>query len=135
MTPPDRSPLDQLKDASAALGADVREMFALRLELARRELQADVRSLRRFAVGALAAGIMALTALPLLATAAAHALDGCWGISTSGWLVLFGLFLLTAAAAIGLLAWRRFRRNFVGLAETREEIGEDMVWLRDWTGR
>jgi hypothetical protein len=43
------------------------------------------------------------------------------------------LGLLTAAALVGWLAWRRFRRQFTGLEETLEELREDLVWLQEWS--
>ena len=43
--------------------------------------------------------------------------------------------LLVAAALVAWLAWRRFRRRFVGLEETLEELREDLVWLQEWGGQ
>jgi hypothetical protein len=34
----------------------------------------------------------------------------------------------------GSLAWRRFRRNFIGLRETLEELREDVLWLKEKSG-
>ena len=78
---------------------------------------------------------MTLTALPLLAGCLARLLDGRLGVSVTGWLAIFGFGLLIFAAAGGYLAWRRFRRRFVGLEQTIEELREDLVWLGEWTGR
>ena len=131
----DRPLLAEVRQELAALASDAQEMLRLRGELARRELLADARSLRRLALSAAVAAVMALTALPLLVVAAAWGLDGWLGVSMAGWLVGGGLVLLAAAAAIGWLAWRRFRRDLVALAETIEELREDLVWLRQWTGK
>ena len=35
------------------------------------------------------------------------------------------------ALAAGYCAWRRFRRRFIGLRETLEELREDLVWLQE----
>lgn len=128
----DRPPLKHLQDEAAALGADLREMLALRWELARRELMADVQGFRRLVLRVTVATVMALTALPLLVVAAAWWLDGWLGISAAAWLAGVGLVLLAAAAMIALLAWRLFRRRFIGLTETLEELHEDFVWLKEF---
>ena len=107
-------------------------MAGLRWQLTRLELHADIRSARRLAFVLLSVVVMGLTGLPILAVAAAGLLDGWLGIAQVGWLFIFGLTLLAGAAVAGWLGWRRFRRRLVGLAETREELREDLVWLRDW---
>jgi hypothetical protein len=112
-----------------ALGEELREMAAVRWELARLELQADLRSAKQLAIAWLAAAVMALTALPLAAVCLADALDGCGQIARGGWLLIFAGGLLILALASGQLAWRRFRRRFLGLQETLEELREDLVWL------
>jgi hypothetical protein len=114
-----------------ALGGELRELAAARWELARLELYADFLSAKRLALAWLTAAVMALTALPLLVVCLAEALDGCAGIARNGWLLIFGGGLLAVATAGGVLAWRRFRRRFVGLEETLEELREDMAWLQD----
>ena len=97
----------------------------------RLELQADLRSAIRLTVAWLASGIMALTALPLLVTCLAEVLDGCGGIDDDAWLLIFGVVLLIASLLGGWFAWRRFRRRFVGLQETLEELSEDWVWMKE----
>jgi hypothetical protein len=132
MAEPDRPMLDEVHREIAALAADVREMLALRWELARREALADARSLRRLAVKAAIATVMALTGPPLLAVATAWRLDGWLGISGPCWLLIGGLAMPLAGALVGYFAWRRFRRELVALAGTLEELREDLVWLREW---
>jgi len=63
--PAERPLLAGLRAELGALGGELREMAALRWELARLELQADLRSAGRLAVAWLAGVVMALTALPL----------------------------------------------------------------------
>jgi hypothetical protein len=123
--------LADIRTELGALGGELREMAAQRWELARLELEADCRSAQRLAIAWLAAAIMTLTALPLLAVSAADALDGWGDIARVGWLLIFAGALLVLALAIGVLAWRRFRRRFIGLQETLEELREDLVWLRE----
>ena len=76
---------------------------------------------------------MVLTSLPLVFVCLADVLDGCLHIPRYGWLLIFIAALLLAAVAGSLLAWRRFRRRFVGLQETLEELREDLLWLREKT--
>jgi hypothetical protein len=134
MKPTQRPLLDDIRTELRALGDELREMAVERWELARLELQADLRSAKRLAIAWLAAAAMVLTALPVLAVCLAEALDGCGDIPRSGWLLIFAGGLPTLALGGGYLAWRRFRRRFVGLQETLEELREDMVWLQEKGG-
>ena len=88
-------------------------------------------SLKRLAIAWLLAAVFLLTSLPLLAMCLAEQLDGLAGIARTGWLLIFGGGLLILAIVGGYLAWRRFRRKFVGLQETFEELREDVAWLRE----
>ena len=115
-----------------SLVSDIREMALLRWELAKLELTADARSIAKLAVVLAIAVLLVLIALPVLVTALGSLLDGLWGISQSGWLLIFGLIFLVTAGVGGFLAWRRFRRDFIALEETLEELHEDMLWLREW---
>jgi hypothetical protein len=137
---PDRPLLADVRAELGALGAELREMAAARWELARLEIESDLRSARRLAIAWLVALVISLGALPLAASALAEALNGRLGIPRIGWLLILAGVLLLVAATIGSLAWRRFRRNFVALGETLEELREDVVWLKekaagDKTGR
>jgi hypothetical protein len=114
-----------------ALGGELREMAVARWELARLELQSDLRSAKQLAIAWLAAAVMVLTSLPLLIVCLADALDGCGQIARGGWLLIFVFGLWAVALGGGFFAWRRFRRRFVGLQETLEELREDLVWLRE----
>jgi hypothetical protein len=127
----DRPLLADLRAELGALGGELREMALLRWELARLELQADLVSAKRLAIAWLAAAVMALTALPLVAVCLAEALDGFGQIARGGWLLIFAGSLLILSLAGGYFAWRCFRRRFIGLQETLEELREDFVWLRE----
>ena len=117
-----------------AVAGELREMAAARWELARLELEADLRSVKRLAIAGLVAAVMALMALPLLAMCLADVLDGYGNIVRAGWLLIFGVGLLLTAVAVVLFARWRFRRRFVGLQETLEELREDLLWLRETGG-
>lgn len=127
----DRPLFADLQSQFAAFGGDLREMVAARWELARLEIVADIRSTVRLAVIWLIALVAVLTALPLAVAALAEALDGSLGIARGWWLLILAAGLLMLAAGGGYCAWRRFRRKFVGLRETIEELREDAIWLRE----
>jgi uncharacterized membrane protein YqjE len=129
--PPNRPLLADIRRELDALVAELREMAAARWELARLELRADIRAVKRLAVVCLVAALMALTALPLLAVCLAELLDGYGNIVRAGWLLIFAAGLLLAAAVAVPFAVCRFRRRFVGLQETLEELREDLLWLRE----
>jgi len=133
MSSPDRPALAELRAELTRLGGDVQEMIALRWQLASLELRTAVNQLRKLAVALAIAATMGLTAWPLLAVHLAEALDGCLGVSRHAWLLFLALGLLLFAFLIGVFAYRRFRRRFVGLEESWEELQEDLVWLREWT--
>jgi hypothetical protein len=132
MSDPSHRPLlADVREQLGALGHELREMLTARWELARLELQADLRSVRRLAIAWLVAIVMAFTSLPLLAICLAAALDGCGGIASRVWLLIFAAGLLSVAILGAYAAWRCFRRRFVGLQETLEELREDLLWLQD----
>lgn len=133
MSSPDRPALAELRAELTRLGGDVQEMIALRWQLAALELRTAMNQLRKLAVALAIAFTMGLTALPLVAVYLAEVLDGCLGVSRHAWLLFLALGLLLFAFLIGLFAYRLFRRRFVGLEESWEELQEDLVWLREWT--
>jgi len=135
MAEPDRPLFADAKHQVARLGAELRRMAGLRWQLARLETEEAFRSARRLAVVLAIVAIMALTALPILVVWGAEFLGEVTRFPRAGWLLCFALTLLTTGALGGWLAWRRFRRQFVGLEETLEELREDLVWLQEWTGR
>jgi hypothetical protein len=123
--------LADIRAELGAIGGELRDMAAARWELARLEVQADLLSARRLLIAWLVAAVMALTALPLLAVCAAEALDGLGEITRSGWLLILAAGLLVLSMTGGAFAWHRFRRRFIGLQETLEELREDVAWLRE----
>jgi uncharacterized membrane protein YqjE len=132
MSDPTKRPLfADVRRECGALGVELREMLSARWELARLELAADLRSAQQLLVAWLAAIVLAIAALPVLVVCLAGVLDGRAGIPRTGWLLIFGGGLLLLAVAGGYLAWRRFRRRFIGLRETLEELREDVLWLQE----
>jgi hypothetical protein len=133
--PDDKPPLfADLRHELDGLSGEVARWFKAHWELARLELEADLREARRLAVALVAAAVLGLAALPLLATALAWRLRGCADLGFGAWLTLLGVGLLLLAFVGGVLAWRRFRRRYSGLEETLEELREDLLWLGEWVG-
>jgi len=133
MSRPKRPLLAGIRDEVAGLSSELGEIVRCHWELARLEAASDLREVRRLAVVVSAAGVAALTGLPLVAAALAWWLRDSGGLGFGAWLALFGSALLLAGAATGYLAWQRFRRRYCGLEETLEELREDAEWLREWT--
>ncbi len=126
--------LARLRAELAALGRELRGMLALRWEMARLELTADLRRLRRTVWMLLVAAVMALAALPLLLAVLAELLAGCLGIGRTGWLAILASALLAGACLLAGLAWRRLRARALLWEETLEELHEDVRWLGEWAG-
>lgn len=114
---------------------ELRALVVARWRLARLEITRALADIRRLAIALAAAGVLALVALPVLVVATADLLDGFLQIDRTGWLLIWFAMLVVAAAAIGWLAWRRFRRQFVGLEETLEELREDAAWIKQTWSR
>ncbi len=132
MVEPERPVLDQLKEEIAGLGAELRQMAALRWQLARLELDADLRQLRRLAISVGVAGGLAVASLTLVSAAMAELLQEWLGGSRALWLAVLAAGLCAASGLTGWAAWRTFRRRFLGLRETLEELREDAVWIEEW---
>jgi len=135
MSEPARSPIADLKDEIGSLAGDLRELASLRWQLARHEVRAAAGLAKRLAIVLAVAAVAALTALPLLCVAAAGWLEGVTDVSSTGWLLILGAGLLLGGVVVGALAWRRFRRRFLGMQESLEELREDLVWLKEWAAR
>jgi len=124
----------EVKDELGSLSAEAREMLRLRWDLAELELRSDARLIGRSAVVLAIAALMALTALPVLAVSVAEMLDGLLGVSRTGWLLMTGLGLLAGGSAAACLVWLHFRRRFIGLEQTLEELREDALWVKAESG-
>lgn len=132
MADPDRPLFADAAGEITQLGADLLQIAELRWKLARLELEAAVASVKRLVILAVVAATMVLTALSTLVVGAVHFLPDAF---RAGSLVAVGLLLLLAAILLTWWARRRFRREYVGLEESLEELREDLTWLQEWTGR
>lgn len=134
--PPGSEPLFAgVQREAARLAGDFRWALGKRWELARLELAIAGLQLRRLTIWLAAAALAALTLLPLLVVLAADGLAMVTSWSRTAWLALFVAVLLVAVPAVCWFAWRRFRREFVGVEATLEELREDVRWLEEYTSQ
>jgi hypothetical protein len=132
MAEAERPLLEQLREEVSRLGGELRETAALRWQLARLEVEADLEHVRRLALSLTVAGAMGVVALALACVALAELMQGWLGGSRAGWQAGLAAALLAGGALAGWLAWRAFGRRFTGLQETLEELREDAVWIGEW---
>ncbi|HYB40301.1 MAG TPA: phage holin family protein [Candidatus Methylomirabilis sp.] len=97
------------------------------IELARAELEADLRAQVRMAGRMAAAALLVLLAINLFLVALVLALARLM----PGWLAALALavLLLAAGAAFGWAAWRG--RSGAPLAATRRKVKEDLEWAKE----
>ncbi len=124
-----------LSAETAGLTDELRGLAAARWRLLRMELVSARDQVRKLAIVLVAAFCAGLASLPVLIVAAGDALDEKLGLPRWAWLLASGLLLLAGACFSAWLAWRRFRRDFIGLTESLEELQEDLVWLREFGKR
>ncbi|MBN1911410.1 MAG: phage holin family protein [Pirellulales bacterium] len=127
--------LADLREELRRLGVDLRESVALRWQLALIEIKSDLRSAAWLVGWLIAAAVLLLCGLPVLVIWLAGRFAQWFDVSRDTCLLVFGLVLIVSALLIGLFAWRRFRRRFIGLEQTLEELREDARWIREWTSR
>lgn len=114
--------------------ADLAETLELRRRLAESEIRSDLATGKRLGIVAGVGLVLALTALPLLVAAVAWIVATITNVSFAVWLLVFGGPLLTLGLTTIYSAWRKFRREFLALSATRQELHEDLIWLRELLG-
>ncbi len=118
-------------DARHAL-SDLSEMLTLRRQLAEAEIRHDLAVTKRLAIVGGMGAMTAIIGLPILLVALSLQLEAHFQLEHHWWTVGLGALLLIAGLLTLLAAYRRFRRDFVGLEESITELKEDLVWLREW---
>ncbi len=116
------------------LVAELNRTMTLRRELATLELTHDRQLLVRSAILGGAGLVAAIVGLSQLTHALARVLAAVTALQLTAWLWILGGTLLLAGTVTVLFVYRRARAQFCGLAATRAELNEDLVWLRDWSG-
>ena len=71
----------------------------------------------------------------MLVVAVAEGLDGVWGVSRLGWLLIAFATLVAAAVGLAWLGWRRFQAHYSGFEETLEVLREDQAWVDSLVNR
>lgn len=123
------SPLTDLRARAATLGADVRAMLEIRLELAQLELRVAVRQCVRLIVTLALFGTLGVAGVGVLAVLLAELLQHWANWSWTQSLALVGASLVLLCLLGSFLAVRIFRRRFTGLEATLAELREDLLWL------
>ncbi|MGD9127367.1 MAG: phage holin family protein [Planctomycetia bacterium] len=125
----------KLRENLNTLSREVRESVALRYRLAMIELKADLANLRSLVVVFVLALVGVLTGVAVLAVWVAELLDEYIPLCAELWYLIVGLTAIVFSLLLLWFAWRRFRRRWVGLEQTLEELREDIVWLKEWAGK
>jgi uncharacterized membrane protein YqjE len=132
-SPPGSEPLFAgVQRETTRLAGEVRWALGKRWDLARLELAIAGLQFKRLTIWLAACVLAALTVLPLLVVLAADCLGNITSWSRTAWLALFVLLLVCGTPAAVWFAWRRFRREFVGLQATLDELREDLRWLEEY---
>ena len=124
---PDRS----LGDLVGDLTAETSRLMHDHVELAKREIRADMRDAAQVAGSAGAAAVVGIVALISLSLAAG------WGLAevmAPGWAFLIvGAAWALIAAVLGMAAKRKINQMDPGPRATIDELKEDQQWLKTTT--
>ena len=109
--------------------AELRKMFELRRQLAEAEIKTDLATTKRFAIVGGIGLVAVLTGLPLLLSIVTARVEEALELSFPWISVTVASTLLGVGMIVGWTAWRRFRFEFLGFRDSRQEIQEDLIWL------
>lgn len=118
-------------DGIGGAWADLAETLELRRRLAEAEIRSDLATGKRLAIAGGVGLVLALVSLPLFLAALAWQLAAVTTIGFAAWLLIFGGPLFVLGLATIYFAWRTLRRDFLALSATRQELREDLIWLRE----
>ena len=127
-----RSASSSWRQQCRRLVADCRTLVEARWRLATIECRIAARQIGRLGLVWAIALAALLVSATLALVALADVLEQLSGTSRTVWLCLMSAGLAVLAVIACWVAWIRFRRQFVGLQESLEELHEDIVWLREW---
>ena len=130
----ERPLLGELREELSGMAGELGQLATMRLRLAEIELRESAQTTRRFAICAVASVVLILTSLPVLVVALSTWLGAVTPLSAMACNAILGLLLAIAGATALWFSWRRFRRDFRGLEQSLEELREDLVWVKEWTG-
>ena len=126
---------EKLRHNLNSLSRDARESILLRCRLAMIEVKADLRNVRGLAVVLAIAVVGILTGISVLAVWGAQLLNRYVPLPADLWTMILGVGVIVVAILLALVSWFRFRRRWVGLEQTLEELHEDLAWLKEWAGK
>lgn len=128
--PEHEAPVDEL----GRTWADLAETLELRHRLAEAEIRSDLAAGKRLGTFGGVGVVFSLAGLPLVLSALAWEASILTNLSFACWLLILGGPLLALGLVIVYSAWRTFRRDFLALSATRQELREDLLWLREMLG-
>jgi hypothetical protein len=123
--------MQQIARDGRATISDVTESLALRKKLAEAELRYDLALTKRFGIFGGIGLVMLLTALPVLLTAAAFALDKTWPLGIPNWLLILGAPLAVLGATVGYVSWLNFQNRLLLFQETLAQFHEDLEAVQE----
>ncbi|MGE0537568.1 MAG: phage holin family protein [Pirellulales bacterium] len=132
MPGPSEHLLDDARDASARLRADVAAALDVRWRLVRLELGTALVAVRRLSIALAVAIWIAASVLPLAAVLGADALARAAELDRLAALAIVGGAMLLMSSLAAAIAWWRFRRQWRGVEQTLEFVREDTEWLSHW---
>ena len=127
---------DQPRTATSSVRGillDIQRMVELRRDLAEAELQCDLQTARRYGVLLLIAGVFLAGGLAVLIVMLAGLLDGWIDRRGVPWATLgLGAACVLFGSCLAILSRRGFQRELLLLQQTRNELAEDLIWIREW---
>jgi uncharacterized membrane protein YqjE len=123
--------LSQLRSEAAGLRGELAAMLAARWELARLELEATAAQTRRLAIVLACCGTVGAVGVMVLVALTVEVLHRHY---TGRFLATAAGLAIAASLVAAYAAYRRFRREVVGLNESLAELREDARWLDEWFG-
>jgi predicted phage tail protein len=119
--------------SASHLWSDVKQMVALRRQLIEAEIQADLATAKRYSCLAACGGALLLCGVFVLVVMLAGLLDGWIDRGRVPWATLsLGVATLLGGSVSLLSARNGFRRELHCFRESRAEVQEDLLWLREW---
>lgn len=119
--------------SAGQIWSDAKKMVALRRQLLEYEVKSDLATAKRFGVLAAAGCVLGLLGAFIFLVLLAGLLDGWIDRSQVPWAtVSLGGVALLGGGAMLLSARSGFRSRLLAFRDSRAEIQEDLVWMREW---
>ena len=123
----------QVARSASHIWSDAKQMFTLRRQLLAAEIQSDLATAKRFGLLAACGCAASLGGVFTLVVLLAGLLDGWIDRSSVPWATLsIGALATLSGGALLLAARNGCRRELTCFRESRAEIQEDLLWMREW---